>query len=256
MGHVVGLDAAQHLPLLLVASSDGCVRVYDWVRCSQLAVRHMGARQPLSCSLHPSGLMAAVGTNEALAVFWILKVCAALGPGAEDAAGMHSSHGMLCFGGWISRCLSRHRHHTVCCHRHHTQGNLSPMADLPVAKCNVARYSHTGGLLAAAGSSNTIYVYPAYYGHEGAAGRASSTRPAAHTRSLEAAASGAVLEAVAVLKGHVSSVTDVVFTGDNRRLVSTGAGGAVYFWDLCTGSRLVELEYVDKKCLYTSGATC
>jgi WD40 repeat protein len=132
------------------------------------------------------------------------------------------------------------------------------VADLPVAKCNVARYSHTGGLLAAAGSSNTIYVYPAYYGHEGAAGRASSTRPAAHTHthSAEAAAGGAVLEAVAVLKGHVSSVTDVVFTGDDRRLVSTGAGGAVYFWDLSTSSRLVELEYVDKKCLYISGATC
>lgn len=71
---VVGLDAVQHLPLLLVASEDGCVRVYDWIRRTRLAVRHMGARQPLSCSLHPSGLMAAVGTNESLSVFWILKV--------------------------------------------------------------------------------------------------------------------------------------------------------------------------------------
>lgn len=150
--------------------------------------------------------------------------------------------------GSYSRRLSRHA--VVA------QGDLSPMADVPITKCNVARYSHTGGLLAAAGSSNTIYVYPAYYGHEGAAGRASSTRPAAHTRSAEAAAGGAVLEAVAVLKGHVSSVTDLVFTGHDRRLVSTGAGGAVYFWDLCTGSRLVELEYVDKKCLYISGAAC
>jgi hypothetical protein len=72
---VVGLDAVQHLPLLLVASQDGCVRVYDWMRRTRLAVRHMGARHPLSCSLHPSGLMAAVGTNESLSVFWILKVC-------------------------------------------------------------------------------------------------------------------------------------------------------------------------------------
>jgi WD40 repeat protein len=64
---------------------------------------------------------------------------------------------------------------------------------------------------------------------------------------------GAVLEAIAVLKGHVSSVTDLVFTGDDKRLVSTGAGGAVYFWDLSTGTRLTELEYVDKKCIYCSG---
>jgi WD40 repeat protein len=133
---------------------------------------------------------------------------------------------------------------------------MSPVAELPVVKCSITRYSHAGGLLAAAGSSNTIFVYPAYYGHEGAAGRASS-RPAGQSRSAAVAAGsgegGAVLEAVAVLKGHVSSVTDLVFTGDDKRLVSTGAGGAVYFWDLSTGTRLTELEYVDKKCLYCSG---
>jgi hypothetical protein len=131
------------------------------------------------------------------------------------------------------------------------------VAELPVAKCNVVRYSHTGGLLAAAGSSNTISVYPAYYGHEGSAGRARSSRLPGHSHAAAAAAGSsggsAVLEAVAVLKGHVSSVTDLVFTGDDSRLISTGAGGAVYFWDLSTGSRLIELEYVDKKCVYCSG---
>lgn len=208
---VVGLDACTHLPLLLVASEDGWVRVYDWMRRTLLAARHTGTRQPLSCSLHPSGLMAAVGTSEGLAVHWVLK------------------------------------------------GSLSPMAELPVAKCNVVRYGHTGGLLAAAGGSNTIYVYPACYGYEGAAGRASSisTRVPGHSHSAAVGAGStdgsAVLEAVVVLKGHVSTVTDLVFTGDDRRLVSTGAGGAVYFWDLSTGTRLVELEYVDKKCVYCSG---
>lgn len=53
-----------------------------------------------------------------------------------------------------------------------------------------------------------------------------------------------------VLKAHVSTVTDFVFSGNDQRLVSCGAGGAVYFWDLATGSRLMELEYVDKKCVY------
>lgn len=206
---MVGLDAVTHLPLLLVASEDGWVRVYDWMRRTRLAARHMGSRQALSCSLHPSGLIAAVGTSEVLAVYWVLK------------------------------------------------GSLSPMAELPVVKCNVSRYSHTGGLLAAAGSSNTIYVYPAYYGYEGAAGRPSniSTRAPGHSHS--AAVGGgdgsAVLEAVVVLKGHVSTVTDLVFSGDDKRLISTGAGGAVYFWELSTGTRLIELEYVDKKCIYCSG---
>lgn len=139
------------------------------------------------------------------------------------------------------------------------QGSLSPVAELPVAKCNVVRYSHTGGLLAAAGGNNTISIYPAYYGHEGAAGRARSSRLPGHSHAAAAVAvagssdGGAVMEAVAVLKGHVSSVTDLVFTGDDSRLISTGAGGAVYFWDLSTGSRLIELEYVDKKCVYCSG---
>lgn len=86
------------------------------------------------------------------------------------------------------------------------QGALSPVAELPVFKCNVTRYSHSGGLLAAAGGSNTIFVYPAYYGHEGAAGRASSNRPASQNRSAAAAAGSgdgsAVLEPVAVLKGE------------------------------------------------------
>lgn len=146
----------------------------------------------------------------------------------------------------------------ACCP---VQDALSPVAELPVIKCNVARYSHTGGLLAAAGGNNTITVFPAWYGHEGAAGRAfPSCRQASHTRAHSAAAGGgsgdasAVLEAVAVLKGHVSSVTDLVFTGDDRRLISTGAGGACYFWDISTGTRLIELEYVDKKCVYCSGA--
>lgn len=72
---VVGLDAAQHLPLLLVASEDGWVRVWDWMRHMQLAARHTGNMTPLCCSLHPSGLLAALGTNDTtMAVFWVLKV--------------------------------------------------------------------------------------------------------------------------------------------------------------------------------------
>ena len=71
---VTGLDATQHLPLLLVVSEDGWLRVWDWMRCTRLADRRLHGRQPLCCSLHPSGLLAAVGTTDTLAVFWVLKV--------------------------------------------------------------------------------------------------------------------------------------------------------------------------------------
>lgn len=73
-GRVVGLDAATHLPLLLAASKDGWVRVWDWMRRQQLAARQLEGEQPLCCALHPSGLLAAVGTAEVLRVFWVLRV--------------------------------------------------------------------------------------------------------------------------------------------------------------------------------------
>lgn len=217
---VIGLDAVQHLPLLLVVSEDGWVRVWDWMRRTRLATHHLGSRQPLCCSLHTSGLMAAVGTTDGLLVFWVLKVSKAACMG-----------GLLDSG--VASCVSRCRSPAQCSPTtavqtaqssallllglHGVQGALSTTTELPVAKCNIARYSHAGGLLAAAGGSNTIFVYPAYYGHEGAAGRASSSRAPARSHSAAAAAGsgegGAVLEAVVVLKGHVSSVTDLVGLG-------------------------------------------
>ncbi|KAJ9504837.1 hypothetical protein QJQ45_030517, partial [Haematococcus lacustris] len=54
-----------------------------------------------------------------------------------------------------------------------------------------------------------------------------------------------------LLKGHVSAVTDLVFSPDDHLLCSTGAGGAVYFWDLHTGSRLSDVEHVDKMSIFT-----
>jgi hypothetical protein len=42
----------------------------------------------------------------------------------------------------------------------------------------------------------------------------------------------------------------MAFSSDERLLCSTGAGGAVYFWDIASGSRLSDSEYVDKRCIY------
>lgn len=74
---VVGLDACVHLPLLLVASADGGLRVYDWARRLCVATHHLPAadgEQLLCCALHPSGLMAAAGTSEGLLVCWVMRV--------------------------------------------------------------------------------------------------------------------------------------------------------------------------------------
>jgi hypothetical protein len=46
----------------------------------------------------------------------------------------------------------------------------------------------------------------------------------------------------------------MAFSADERLLCSAGAGGALYFWDLATGARLSEAEYVDKRCVFTSVA--
>jgi WD40 repeat protein len=160
-----------------------------------------------------------------------------------------------------------------------SQRELLPVADLPVAKCSVARYSHGGALLAAVGLTHAVVIYPAYYGSGGGASGAtpsvggSSSHYAQRSSAGDsgrgsggyssaaaaAAASGigtdgaCVIRPLLVLKAHVSTVTDLVFSGDDKRLVSSGAGGAVYFWDMSTGARLMELEYVDKQCVYYTG---
>ncbi|KAG2439922.1 hypothetical protein HXX76_004041 [Chlamydomonas incerta] len=58
------------------------------------------------------------------------------------------------------------------------------------------------------------------------------------------------------LKGHATAVTELAFSVDDRMLVSAGVGGALYFWDLATLNRVVELEHVDKQSVYCGVAMC
>jgi len=37
---------------------------------------------------------------------------------------------------------------------------------------------------------------------------------------------------------------------------AVGPVAPVYFWDLSAGGRIMELEYVDKKCVYHAGERC
>jgi WD40 repeat protein len=80
------------------------------------------------------------------------------------------------------------------------------------------------------------------------------------TGHLLAAASAAVItlyksmsrEAVSRLKGHLSSVTALSWSADDRILLSASLGGTVYFWDVASQSRLRELDYIDKSCTFAS----
>jgi WD40 repeat protein len=226
---VVGLDASHHLPLLLSASEGRWVRVWDWARRQLVAAKQLDVHEPLCCALHPSGLLAAVGTSEDLQVFWILR------------------------------------------------DSLSRVAQLPVARCSIARYSHGGGMLAAVGRNNTIAVFSVFYGQCGATAAAAAgaaacglgasskqprgasgsqppcVPPLGAARACAAFSGGSSLAPVALLKGHISSVTAVAWSADDRRLVSVGAGGAVYTWDVAASSRLVELDFVDKALVYCAG---
>ncbi|GBF91925.1 hypothetical protein Rsub_04649 [Raphidocelis subcapitata] len=199
------LAAAAHQPLLLaVAPDDRSVRVWDWARRRCVAARRLW-EEPLCCDLHPSGLLALVGTAERLLVLHVLR------------------------------------------------NDLLTAAQLPVKRCSLARFSTRGGLFAAVGRSNVIQLYQTYACPRAAAGApayAAASSGAPPPPAAAAAAGAAAWLPAAALRGHVSSVTGLAWSSDDARLVSCGAGGAVYVWDASAGSRLAALDYVDKACVY------
>ncbi len=98
-------------------------------------------------------------------------------------------------------------------------------AEFGIKRCNLVKYSTGGAFFAAVGRTNVIVIHHAYG-----------------------------MQQMGQLKGHVSAVTSMNFSPDDRIMVSTGAGGAVYFWDLKSFSRLVDLEYVDKRLIFSNSA--
>lgn len=105
--------------------------------------------------------------------------------------------------------------------RSRKQDELNLRAEFSVRRCNLVRYSHGGSMFAAVGRSHTILVHHAYS-----------------------------MQQLGLLKGHVSAVTALSFSPNDRMLVSSGAGGAIYFWDMNTLTKVSELEYVDKLSIY------
>ena len=103
------------------------------------------------------------------------------------------------------------------------QGNLELTADIPMKKCTLASFSNGGHMFAVVGRGTSVSIYATY------------------SRQL-----------LATMKGHISTVTKLRWSLDDRRLISVGAGGACYIWDIKTFSRLADEEYVDKTCSYHS----
>lgn len=102
----------------------------------------------------------------------------------------------------------------------------------------------------------SLWLPPAHLISWHSSGTSSSTSSHTNTQPLSGVTSlagGGGLTPLAVLKAHVSTVTDLAWARDGAHLVSVGAGGAVYWWEVGSGTRLMELEYVDKACVYTAG---
>jgi len=82
-GRVAALAATSHQPLLMaVAPEERGVRLWDWARRRCLVVRRLWD-EPLCCALHPSGLLALVGTTEKLLVFHVMRVSGHCGSSAD-----------------------------------------------------------------------------------------------------------------------------------------------------------------------------
>mmetsp|Transcript_78194 Transcript_78194/g.211524 ORF Transcript_78194/g.211524 Transcript_78194/m.211524 type:complete len:1255 (-) Transcript_78194:77-3841(-) len=92
--------------------------------------------------------------------------------------------------------------------------------EIPIKACRECRFSH-GGQFFAAVNSNTIAVYKTY-----------------------------TCEVVCNLRGHQGKVRSVCWTADDSRLVSTGADGAAYEFDIIKEGRKVS-DYTQKGTMFT-----
>jgi len=84
------------------------------------------------------------------------------------------------------------------------------VAEFPVKKTAVAKFSNGGHLFATVCRQNVLQIYEVY---------SESKEPRQ------------------ILKGHLSEITDVCWNPTDTELVSVGAGGACYTWSLTTGLR-------------------
>ncbi|KAE9327149.1 hypothetical protein PF001_g2071 [Phytophthora fragariae] len=104
------------------------------------------------------------------------------------------------------------------------QESLRQVKELAIKACRFVRYAHGGHLFACA-SGLTVTTFRTY------------TFEAAHTFS-----------------GHIGAVRCLSWSRDDSYLYSAGHEGAIYRWDINTGSRSEEMQHVVKQCQYAAFA--
>ncbi|KAG7390346.1 hypothetical protein PHYPSEUDO_008174 [Phytophthora pseudosyringae] len=104
------------------------------------------------------------------------------------------------------------------------QESLRQVKELAIKACRFVRYAHGGHLFACA-SGLTVTTFRAY-----------------------------TLEAVHTFSGHIGAVRCLSWSRDDTYLFSAAHDGAVYRWDISTGSRSEEMQHVVKQCQYAAFA--
>lgn len=89
--------------------------------------------------------------------------------------------------------------------------SIQPIRTFPVPECRLSSFSPNGQFLAVVHKSS-ILIY-----------------------------STVSFQVLNKFRGHAATISSLVWTPDDRKLVSCGVEGAVYEWDLATGDRIGEI---------------
>ncbi|GMF09271.1 unnamed protein product [Phytophthora lilii] len=104
------------------------------------------------------------------------------------------------------------------------QESLRQVKELAIKACRFVRYAHGGHLFAFA-SGLTVTTFRTY-----------------------------TFEAVHTFSGHIGAVRCLSWSRDDIYLFSAAHDGAIYRWDISTGSRSEEMQHVVKQCQYAAFA--
>jgi WD40 repeat protein/uncharacterized protein YoxC len=102
------------------------------------------------------------------------------------------------------------------------QDSLRQLKELPLKSCRVVKFS-TGGHLFACASGITINTFRTY-----------------------------TCEPVHIFSGHISAVRSLTWSRDDIFIFSAGNDGAVYRWNIISGTRSEDMQHVVKTCQYAA----
>jgi cilia- and flagella-associated protein 57 len=103
-------------------------------------------------------------------------------------------------------------------------GKLNETKEIPIRQCNIVKYAD-GGHMVAAASGSSILIYDGNTGSQ-----------------------------IAVLRGHQSRIRSLKFLNNDSTLVSVGAEGSVFTWDIPSASKNEENQVVSNQPFISGGA--